>query len=245
MATLLLVHGAWAGSWAWDRLLPELDELGVSYKAVTLPGHDSDKKALWSVSLADYSEHLAKAAREIDDRVVMVGHSGSGFVITAAAAHSPECFDELVYLAALVPIEGERLAVLALGDKESKLGQGVRPNPFLGYLSLHRSVWHDALFHDCDEETERQFAERVVNEPLRPGFTKLKLNSGFDKIPKSYILCKHDHAMTTNYQRWMAERSGVPIRHELPCGHMPMSSNPKDLAQVLAGYAQTGARERS
>ena len=237
MATLLLVHGAWAAGWAWDRLLPELDELSVSYKAITLPGHDSNSGALWSVSLADYSEHLTKAAMEIDDRVVMVGHSGSGFVITAAAGHSPECFDELVYLAALVPIEGERLAPLALGDKESKLGPGVRPNPFLGYLSLHPSVWHDALFHDCDEETERQFAELVVKEPLRPGLTKLKLSSGFNKIPKSYVLCTNDHAMTTTYQRWMAERSGVPIRHELQCGHMPMSSNPKELAKILAEYA--------
>ena len=237
MATLLLVHGAWAAGWAWDRLLPELDELGVSYKAITLPGHDSNGGALWSVSLADYSEHLAKAAREIDDRVIMVGHSAGGFVITAAAGHSPECFDELVYLAALVPIEGERLAVLALGDKESKLGPGVRPNPFLGYLSLHPSVWHDALFHDCDDASERQFAKLVVKEPMRPGLTKLKLKNEFDRIPRSYVLCANDHAMTTNYQRWMAERSGVPIKHELQCGHMPMSSNPKELANILAAYA--------
>ncbi len=239
MATLLLVHGGWAGSWAWDRLLPELDALGVSYKSITLPGHEPNSGALWSVSLADYSEHLAKAAREIEDRVILVGHSAGGFVVTAAAGHSPESFDELVYLAALVPVEGERLAMLALGDKESKLGPGVRPNPFLGYLSLHRSVWHDALFHDCDDESERQFAGLVVNEPLRPGLTKLKLKSGFNKIPKSYVLCTNDHAMTTNYQRWMAERSGVPIRHELQCGHMPMNSNPKELAKVLADYAHT------
>ena len=243
MATLLLVHGGWAGSWAWDQLLPELDALGVSYRAVTLPGHDSNSGALWSVSLADYSEHLANAAMETDDRVILVGHSSSGFVITAAASHSPECFDELVYLAALVPIEGERLASLAFGDKESKLGPGVRPNPFLGYLSLHPSVWRDALFHDCDDASERQFAKLVVKEPLRPGLTKLKLNSGFNKIPKSYVLCTNDHAMTTNYQRWMAERSGVPIRYELQCGHMPMNSNPKELARVLADYAHAEPNE--
>ena len=237
MATLLLVHGGWAAGWAWDRLLPELDGAGVSYKAVSLPGHDPDSRRLWSVSLADYAEHLAEAAREIDDRVVMVGHSSGGFVITAAAAHSPESFDELVYLAALVPVEGERLALLALGDKESKLGPGVRPNPFLGYLSLHPSVWHEALFHDCSDESEREFGERVVREPMRPGLTRLKLNSGFHNIPRSYILCTNDNAMTTNYQRWMAERSGVPIRHELQCGHMPMSSNPRELAKILAGYA--------
>lgn len=237
MATLLLVHGGWSASWAWDRLLPELDGLGVRYKTISLPGHDSDGRSLWSVSLSDYTEYLADAAEKIDDRVVMVGHSSGGFVITAAAGQSPDSFDELVYLAALVPIEGERLAVLALGDKESKLGPGVRPNPLLGYLSLHQSVWHDALFHDCDDESERQFAELVVNEPMRPGLTKLKLKSGFDKIPKSYVLCTNDHAMTTNYQLWMAERSGVPLRHEMQCGHMPMSSNPKELARVLADYA--------
>lgn len=129
---------------------------------------DSDSRSLWSVSLSDYTEFLADAAEKIDDRVVMIGHSSSGFVITASAGQTPASFDELVYIAALVPVEGGRLAVLVLGDKESKLGTGVRPNPLLGYLSLHQKVWHDALFHDCDDESERQFAELMVNEPMRP-----------------------------------------------------------------------------
>lgn len=236
MSTLLLIHGAWSASWAWDPLLPELDALDIPFKTIDLPGHGSNSATMWSVSLADYAAYVAETAEGIEGRVVTVGHSGGGFVMTAAAGQSPESFDELVYLTGFVPVEGERLMVLARGDKGSKLGPGLRPNPFLGHLSLHRSVWHDALFHDCDAESERVFEQRVEREPMRPGLKKLELRSGFQALPKSYVLCANDNAITPAYQRWMAERSKVPIRHELQCGHMPMSSNPRALARVLAEY---------
>ncbi|MEM9622441.1 MAG: alpha/beta hydrolase [Pseudomonadota bacterium] len=237
MSTLLLVHGGWAGGWAWDPVLPALDALNVSYTAIDLPGHGARRRAMWSVSLNDYADAVIEAAEQIDGRVVTVGHSSGGYVITAAAGRSPESFDELVYLAGFVPVAGERLMQLALGDKASKLAPGVTPNPLLGRIALHPKVFGDAFFHDCTAADEENFARQVELNPLRVGIKKLQLKPGFSEIPKSYVLCTNDQAVTTDYQRWMAKRSSVPIKHELACGHMPMSAATEDLARVLATYA--------
>ena len=73
--TFLLVHGAWCGAWAWDCLIPTLDELGISYKTIDLPGHGQNKRSMWSVSLADYANAVVDTANSINGPVIAVGHS--------------------------------------------------------------------------------------------------------------------------------------------------------------------------
>lgn len=34
---VLLVHGGWGGSWAWEKVVPGLEERGVTVDAVDLP----------------------------------------------------------------------------------------------------------------------------------------------------------------------------------------------------------------
>lgn len=239
MKTALLVHGGWSTGAAWKQLLPELDKLAVPYKTVDLPGHGLNAKSLWSVSLDDYADHLKNAADEISGEVIAIGHSAGGFAITAAAGRWPESFDALAYLAGFVPIHGERLMQLAQGDQGSKLGPGVKPHPFKGYLSLHERVHYDALFHDCPPTDAKAYADGLVFEPLRPGLTKIKLRDGWQNIPKSYVLCSQDQAITADYQRWMANRSSIPISYELDCGHMPMLAVPEKLAAVVADLCST------
>lgn len=234
MPTLLLIHGGWCASWVWDRLGPELHKLNIAFETVDLPGHESHQsRLLWPVSLDDYTGSVIEAADAIEGPVIAVGHSMGGFVMTVAASRAPQAFDQLVYLSGFVPVDGERFMNLARGDKESLLGSGVRPNPLLGRLELHKSVWHDALFHDCDEEDERNYANRYVGQPLRPGLNKLRLSDGLVSIPKSFLLCSNDRAISAGYQRWMADRSGIPIKHELPSGHMPMFAIPTQLAEAM------------
>jgi len=241
MSTLLLVHGGWAASWAWDRLLPELSRRGVAAKAIDLPGHGTNTRRMWSVSLNDYTGAVIEAARQIEGRVIAVGHSMGGFVVTAAAGRAPDAFDELVYLSGFIPIDGERLIQLAGKDEASLLGPGVKPNPLRGCISLDKSVCHDALFHDCSEEDEASATQQLGDNPLRPGITKVKLAEGFAALPKSYILCTEDRALTPEHQKWMANRSHVPIKHEIPTGHMPTLAAPSDLADILASYANSDA----
>ncbi|MEJ2088384.1 MAG: alpha/beta hydrolase [Gammaproteobacteria bacterium] len=235
--TLLLVHGGWSADWVWAPLSAQLESVGVSARTIDLPGHGRDRRRMWSVTLADYADAVVQAADAIDGPVAAVGHSSGGFVVSAAAGRSPESFNELVYLAGFLPVHGERLIQLALKDKDSRLGPGIRPNFLSGHVSLSSSVCHEALFHDCSKEDEVSALQKMQNNPLRPVITKIKLDDRFNAVPKTYIQCTEDRALTPAHQKWMAERSGVPITHKIRAGHMPMFAATSDLASVLSDVA--------
>jgi pimeloyl-ACP methyl ester carboxylesterase len=84
MATFSLVHGAWHGGWAWDRLRAELEIRGHEVAAPDLP---CDAVA---AGIADY-------ARCVEPADVVVGHSLAGLAIPLVEARLR------VYLCALWP----------------------------------------------------------------------------------------------------------------------------------------------
>ena len=122
---LVLVHGAWAGASAWDRVRPFLDAHGLDHVAIDLPGCGPTGRRRWSVSLADYGEAINAAAG--DRPAVVVGHSGGGVAITQAgcAARTPHV--ALVYLAAYLLADGERLARFARRDEGSLMPAQIAP----------------------------------------------------------------------------------------------------------------------
>ena len=86
--TVLLVHGAWHGAWAWDRVLARLRSAGVEALAVDLPGHGGDP-----VAFGDLHGDAARVRQELDRMgrdVVLVGHSyGGGVALSAAVCGAP------------------------------------------------------------------------------------------------------------------------------------------------------------
>jgi pimeloyl-ACP methyl ester carboxylesterase len=112
-STIVLVHGAWAGAWAWQRVLAPLRAAGHTVLAVTLAGCGERRHTL----RADITlqTHIADVtglveAEELHD-IVLVGHSYGGLVITGAAdrllARDPGTVRQLVYVDAMLPLPGE------------------------------------------------------------------------------------------------------------------------------------------
>ena len=105
MSDFLLIHGAWC----WDDLIPELEALGHTARAIDLPSHGADKTPVAEVSLDSYARAIINA---IDTPVTLIGHSMAGYPITAAAELAPEKINKLIYLCAYVPKAG-----MTLGDR--------------------------------------------------------------------------------------------------------------------------------
>lgn len=53
---IVLVHGAWAGAWVWDGVLPLLQTANHRAEAVELPGNGSDGYPPSEASLELYVE---------------------------------------------------------------------------------------------------------------------------------------------------------------------------------------------
>ncbi len=111
MARIVLVHGAFAGAWCWEPVLPGLRAAGHEVEAIDLPGSGMDETPVEEVSLDAYANRVC-AVLAGGRPAVLVGHSMGGMVITQAAARCPEHVAALVYLAAFVPADGQSLMEL-------------------------------------------------------------------------------------------------------------------------------------
>jgi pimeloyl-ACP methyl ester carboxylesterase len=110
---IVLVHGAWAGAWAWARVLAPLRSSGHPVHAVTLTGCGERRHLLRpSISLQTHVADVVGLceAEELDD-LVLVGHSYGGMVVTGAAdallRQRAGRVRQLVYVDAVLPLPGE------------------------------------------------------------------------------------------------------------------------------------------
>ena len=83
MAVFVLVHGAYIGGWAWDRLVPLLEDYGHTAHAPDLIGAGRRVAELGQhVAAAGHADQLADVLESEDlHDVVLVGHGYGGNVI--------------------------------------------------------------------------------------------------------------------------------------------------------------------
>ena len=227
MSTIMLVHGAWHGSWCWERVIPELEARGHRTLTVDLPSDRPER------SFEDYAGVVVDALAGEDDDVVLVRHSLAGLTIPLVAARRP--LGGLVYLCSLVPLPGR-----------SVLEQlGVEPDALLpGYEAgveddeNGTGTWIDAeiarriLYADCDDEV----AEAAIAR-LRPqARTPYEVPCPLDELPEvrsTYVVCGEDRLVNPDWSRRVATgRLGAELI-ELPGSHSPFLSRPADVAELL------------
>jgi alpha-beta hydrolase superfamily lysophospholipase len=85
----VLVHGAWQAPYVWDAVKNTLINEGNNVTVVELPGHGSDNTAPSTLTLNTYRDKVADAVSKINGKVILVGHSLGGIVISAVAEQIP------------------------------------------------------------------------------------------------------------------------------------------------------------
>lgn len=234
--TLVLVHGAWHGGWAWDEVRDRLHARGLATLAPDLPGHGDDPGPL--ADLDGDAAAVRAALDTVDGPVVLIGHSYGGAVITVAGHHP--AVRHLVYVAAFAPDEGESVGGLAATEEPpSELGPIMhRAEPDSDDLVLEPDGAVGALYHDVEPERAAAAVARLGPESLS-GFLATVGPPAWRTTPATYVLCTDDRAVRPMLQRRFADRCGATV--ELASGHCPMLSMPDELAAVLAEVA--GAAE--
>ncbi len=108
MSVFVLVHGAFRGGWAWDRVRPLLAAAGHDVHTPTLRPD--------AASLEAWVDQVAQLV-DADDlhELILVGHSMGGVVTTAYAAQHPERIARLDYVDGAAPRPGERAVDLGGG----------------------------------------------------------------------------------------------------------------------------------
>ena len=84
MATIVLVHGAWHGSWCWQRVAPLLEKRGLAVRTVDLPSVGARPGA--GTDLSADAAALEAVIESVAGPVILCGHSYGGMVISRAHA---------------------------------------------------------------------------------------------------------------------------------------------------------------
>ncbi|MFI8350432.1 alpha/beta fold hydrolase [Streptomyces sp. NPDC085596] len=106
----VMVPGGWQGGWVFDSVAAELRRDGHHVEAVTLSGLEPDGP-LDADRPPNLDAHIGQVA-EIIDRddgtpVALCGHSYGGMVIAGVADRLGERLDQLVFIDAYVPDDGD------------------------------------------------------------------------------------------------------------------------------------------
>src|ERR1700754_3825284 len=123
--TYVLVHGAWQAPYVWDVVRADLEKKGNKVIVVELPGHGKDQTATHTLTLDGYRDKVIDAMSTVDGKVILVGHSMGGMVVTNVAEKVPSKISKLVYIGAYLPASGQALVDLVGLDPDSQLGQSL------------------------------------------------------------------------------------------------------------------------
>jgi pimeloyl-ACP methyl ester carboxylesterase len=83
--TFVLVHGAWQGAYVWQFVKDDLEKPGHKVIIVELPAHGNDTTSPANVSINSYRHKIIAAINTAKAKVILVGHSLGGMVVSAVA----------------------------------------------------------------------------------------------------------------------------------------------------------------
>ena len=231
----VLVHGMSHGAWAWELLTPYLERRGHRVVAVELPGHGRRAHERARASMDTYAEAVADAMAAAGvARGVLVGHSMGGAVIQRAAERCAGRLAHLVFLAAVVLPRGGSVLLSHLAPATRGIFRGLAAAGG-GVVQYPAGFEHARWFTDMPAGDPRVVAAlaRLTPQPFRPCADRLDLSQFFaSRVPRTYIRCLRDAAVTPAAAAVYARRLGVaPV--DINTAHAPMLSAPAELAEIL------------
>jgi pimeloyl-ACP methyl ester carboxylesterase len=222
--TVVLVHGAWADSSGWSDVVRRLQHRGYDVVAPATPLR----------SLSGDAAYLRSFLEQTAGRVIVVGHSYGGAVITNAVGGLSNV-DAIVYVNAFVPDIGEDALHLAGADSLVPTSIEFKGFPPFGPtdvdIYIKQANFHETVAGDLSAKeaavlaaTQRPIALTALVEPTTA--------TAWRTISSWYLLGREDRTITPSAQRSMATRAGSTIV-EVDAAHLSMLSKPKAVVELI------------
>jgi pimeloyl-ACP methyl ester carboxylesterase len=235
MSTYLLIHGAWHGGWCWRKVVPLLEAKGHRALAPDLPGHGNDGTPAASVTLKSYAHRICEIASAQTEPVILAGHSMGGIAITQATENCSEKIGALVYLGAFLPRNGDRLMTWASQDRESMVNSSTMDAQADGTIRFKLEHSREAFYGNCTDEDVEFAQSRLVAQSGAPFETPVQTTAErWGRIPRYYIECVRDRALTLSTQQEMQKHSPCRQTFSIDTDHSPFLSTPEQLADTLS-----------
>ncbi|MFF8818047.1 alpha/beta fold hydrolase [Leucobacter sp. NPDC015123] len=242
-SAFVLVPGHWLGAWAWDEVVAHLQEAGHRATALTLPGLDPADPDRELRNLTDQARAIEAAIREHRGDIVLVAHSGANGPVTAVLDSAPDIVARVVWVdsgpvgdaTAFAPDFPEDTA----GTASTAGGDGAEHTDALP-LPDFAALGKQASLAELSEASLEEFRARALPEPAGVLRERVALrNNARYNVPTTFVCCSlasadvaalgaAGHPMFAEVPRF------TDVTYvDLPTGHWPMWSRPRELASIL------------
>lgn len=229
--TIVLVHGAFAGSSSWNGVIGELARDGYPVTAAAVPLR----------SLKGDAQYVSSLVTSIAGPVVLVGHSYGGEVISVAAADLSNV-KALVFVSGFAPDIGESASSLSARFPTGTLGSTLAPPVKLadGSADLYilQSQYRKQFAADVRKAdavqmavTQRPIAESALAEPAQA--------NAWRRLPSWFVWGSLDQNIPAALSKFMADRASAREAVEIQgASHVVMISHPRDVAAMIKRAAK-------
>jgi pimeloyl-ACP methyl ester carboxylesterase len=213
----VLVHGAWADGSSWNDVIGPLLGKGLNVVAAPIP----------LTSLSDDVAALDRVLERIEGPVVLAAHAYAGAVI---AATTNERVRALVYIAALAPDEGEKVAEVFYREKPHPQAPQLAPDAH-GFIWMPADAFATAFAQHASAERAALFA--AAQRPIAVACIQEKAPPpGWKTKPSWYLVAEEDRMINPTTQHFMAARMGARIRSE-KVDHTPLATAPQPVIEII------------
>jgi len=230
--TIVLVHGAWADSSSWSKVVRRLQAHGYTVDVPPNPLR----------GLASDSAYVASFVNAISGPVVLVGHSYGGAVITNAATTTPNV-KALAYVNAFAPDQGESILQLVTAQPGSALAANPADVfdvvPFAGGADLYikPSLFPQAFANDLPAKKAAVLA--ATQRPLAANAASDASGApAWKTLPSWYFVGAADRVLPPAEQRFMAARMHAHTV-EADASHVSMISQPEQVTKLILDAARS------
>lgn len=222
--TIVLVHGAWGDGSHWQYIIPSLVKEGYKVRSVQNP----------LTSLQDDIDKTKDLIDAQDGKVLLVGHSYGGAVISGAGHHDKVI--GLVYIAAFAPDAGDSLGSL-LGRRKSPGGASIAPDN-KGFLWIKYDEFKSAFCQDLDDE--KSMVMGLSQRPIHGRcFSDVAGEPAWKTKPSWYQISLNDRMIPAETEKEMAERLQPKKMITLDAGHASLASQPYEVTQFILEAASS------
>jgi len=227
VTSVVLVHGGFVDGSGWMDVYKILKKDGYNVTIVQNPTN----------SLTDDVAVTRRAIAAADGKVILVGHSYGGVVVSEAGT-DPKVAG-VVYIAAFAPDTGESVAALIANPAPGAPVPPILP-PQDGYLFLDRAKFAASFAADVRPDLAQFMADSQVPwgvEALSGAVT----SPAWRVKPSWYLVASEDRMIPPAAQRMMAARAGAQVS-EIAASHSIYVSKPAAVAAVIEQAAQSAGK---
>ena len=215
--SVVLAHGAWADGSSWARVITALKSEGANVVAAPLP----------LTSLADDVASLDRTIGRVDGPIVLVGHAYAGAVIAETKSDRVKA---LVYVTALAPDEGEKVADVFYRAAPHPLAPKLAPDDS-GLIWLPEGAFASAFAQHASREDLAVLA--AVQRPISPACITVGVGRPrWKDLPSWFLLAEDDRMIVPETQRFMAARMKATIKAHA-VDHTPSVTAPSVVTDII------------